>query len=46
MNPREIMARPEEMLTLLNTFLPKGLLQAMPNSLAKQFKRESDALSQ
>lgn len=40
--PREILARPEELLSLLSTFLPHGLLQTIPNSLAKQMKRDSD----
>lgn len=44
-NPREFIARPEELLLLLHTYLPHGLLQTIPNSLAKQLKRESDAMS-
>lgn len=45
-NPRDIMMRPEELLTIINTFLPKGLLQTVPNSLMRQLKRESDATFQ
>ena len=44
-NPRELVARPEEILVLLNTYIPHGLLQTIPNSLAKQLKRESDAMA-
>jgi len=40
--PRELLSRPEELLTVINTFLPNGLLQTMPNSLSKQLKREAD----
>lgn len=43
--PRELLARPEEILAVLNTYLPNGLLQAMPNALARQLKRDSDQLA-
>jgi hypothetical protein len=43
--PRDLMSRPEELVSLLQGYLPHGLLQTLPNSLSKQIKREMDQQS-
>lgn len=41
-NPRDIMAKPEEVLVLLHSLIPMGLLPIYPSSIFKQLKRELD----